>query len=389
MPWRTMDVHEQRVEFVVAAARKSKPFGSLCQEFGISRPTGYLWLRRYQRHGVQGIAERSRKPLASPGRTDAVLEQRVVEVRLRYPDWGARKLRVVLAREGVELARNTIHRILLRHDLVKQVDQHPAAQQRFEREQPNELWQMDFKGPKGWPQPVGPLSVLDDHSRYVILLAANGNTDGQPVREQLETAFYSCGVPEAMLMDHGTPWWSQQAPSGRTKLSLWLMRQGIRLCWSGIRHPQTQGKVERFHGSLQRALNRRGFPGQHLQAWLDAYRWEHNHVRPHEALHMKTPASVWRPSRRRYDAHPPRWEYPSGAWVLKVDPQGKIEVQGRKWKISKALCGEWVHLVAVEHRVLVYYCATLFREIDLRIQCSTIVEHWIPRNQPPPVVKDV
>ncbi len=89
MPWRTMDVHEQRVEFVVAAARKSKPFRSLCQEFGISRPTGYLWLRRYQRHGVQGIAERSRKPLASPARTDAVLEQRVIEVRLRYPDWGA------------------------------------------------------------------------------------------------------------------------------------------------------------------------------------------------------------------------------------------------------------------------------------------------------------
>src|SRR5438477_1968502 len=176
MPWRTMDVHEQRVEFVVAAARKSKPFCSLCHEFGISRPTGYLWLRRYQRHGVQGIAEHSRKPLASPGRTDAVLEQRVIAVRQRYPDWGARKLRVVLAREGFELARNTIHRILLRHDLVKQVDQHPAALQRFEREQPNELWQMDFKGPKGWPQPVGPLSVLDDHSRYVIRLAANGNT---------------------------------------------------------------------------------------------------------------------------------------------------------------------------------------------------------------------
>ena len=289
MPWRTMDVHEQRVEFVVAAIRKSQSFRSLCDEFGISRPTGYLWLRRYQRQGVAGIAERSRKPHSSPRRTNAALEQRVRQVRLRYPDWGARKLQVVLSREGVELARNTIHRILLRHDLVKPVDQHPAALQRFQRQQPNELWQMDFKGPKGWPQPVGPLSVLDDHSRYLILLAANGSTEGQPVREQLETAFQSCGVPEALLMDHGTPWWNQQSPSGRTKLSLWLMRQGIRLCWSGVRHPQTQGKIERFHGSLQRALNRRGFPGQHLQAWLDAYRREHNHVRPHEALNMKTP----------------------------------------------------------------------------------------------------
>jgi len=109
--------------------------------------------------------ERSRKPLASPWRTDAVLEQQVVEVRLRYPDWGARKLQVVLAREGVELARNTLHRILLRHDRVKEVDQHPAALQRFEREQPNEWWQMDFKRPKGWPQPVAPRSVLAAHSR--------------------------------------------------------------------------------------------------------------------------------------------------------------------------------------------------------------------------------
>jgi transposase InsO family protein len=385
MPWRTMEVQEQRVAFVVAASRKSQSLDSLCQEFGISRPTGYLWLRRYQQKGLAGIAERSRRPLRSPQRTEAALEERVVEVRRRYPDWGARKLQVVLAREGVELARNTIHRILLRHDLVKPADQHPAALQRFEREQPNELWQMDFKGPKGWPQPVGPLSVLDDCSRYVVVLAANGSTEGGAVREQLEGAFQSCGVPEELLMDHGTPWRNQQAPSGQTRLSVWLMRQGIQLCWSGIRHPQTQGKVERFHGSLQRALNRRGFPQQGLQTWLDEYRWEHNQVRPHEALEMETPASVWRPSARRYDPQPARWEYPPGAWVLKVDPQGKIEAQGRKWKISKALCGEWVQLVSVDRRVLVYYCATLVRELDLGTQCSTIVEHCVPRPQPRPV----
>ena len=389
MTWRTMDVQQQRVEFVTAAKRGSRPFRSLCEEFGISRPTGYLWLRRYEQLGLQGIVERSRRPLVSPHRTLSDLEQCVVEVRQRYPDWGARKLQVVLAREGLALARNTIHRILQRHGLIKNYDQHPPALQRFERAQPNELWQMDFKGPKGWPQIVGPLSVLDDHSRYVVVLAANGNTDGQPVREQLESAFQCCGVPEAMLMDHGVPWWSQQAPSGLTKLSLWLMRQGVRLCWSRVRHPQTQGKVERFHGSLQRALRRRGTPRENLQAWLDAYRWEHNHVRPHEALHMRTPASVWRPSSRHYDPRPPQWEYPAGSWVLKVDPQGKVEVKGWKWKISKALVGEWVRLVALDHRVLVYYCATLCREIDLHLQCSTIVEHWSPSVQNPQSVKDV
>jgi len=381
MAWRTVDIQEQRIRFVVAAAQGLQPFSSLCSEFGISRPTGYVWLRRYQERGVRGMVEKSRKPHSSPRRTDATVEQRVVQVRQRYPDWGARKLRMVLSRAGIDLPRNTIHRILLRHDLVREEDQRSPAMQRFEREQPNELWQMDFKGPKGWPQPTGPLSVLDDHSRYLIVLAANGSTQGGPVREQLEEAFQRCGVPEGMLMDHGIPWWSQQAPSGYTRLSLWLMRQGIRLHWSGIRHPQTQGKIERFHGSLQRALLRRGVPRQSLQAWLDAYRWEHNHVRPHEALHMQTPASLWRPSPRRYDPQPPPWEYPAGAWVLKVDSQGKLDVKGRKWKISKALSGEWVQLVTVGQRCLVFYCATLTRELDPPMQCSTIVEHYIP-NQP-------
>jgi transposase InsO family protein len=385
MPWKRMDVQEQRVEFVTAAKRGAQTLGSLCEEFGISRPTGYLWLRRYEQQGVRGIAERSRRPRSSPQRTATAVEERVIEVRQRYPDWGARKLRVVLSRQGVYLARNTIHRILLRHGLVKDCDRHEPATQRFEREEPNQLWQMDFKGPKRWPQPVGPLSVLDDHSRYVVVLAANGTTEGHRVREQLESAFEQCGIPEAMLMDHGVPWWSQQSPSGRTKLSLWLMRQGIRLCWSGIRHPQTQGKVERFHGSLQRALKRRGSPERQLQSWLDDYRWEHNHVRPHEALGLRTPASVWRPSGRRYQAQPSRWEYPTGSWVLKVDPQGKVEVKGWKWKISKSLCGEWVRLEQIENRVLVYYCATLCREIDLDLQCSTIVEHWSPKPNSVPV----
>jgi transposase InsO family protein len=379
MAWKAMDVHERRVRFVVEATQRTRPFSALCAEYEISRPTGYLWLRRYREQGVQGIAELSRKPHHSPSRTNAICEQRVVQARLRYPDWGARKLRVVLEREGLQLPRNTIHRILVRHDLVRDEERLTPAVQRFERGQPNELWQMDFKGPKGWPQPMGPLSVLDDHSRYLITLAANGSTHGEFVREQLEEAFRRCGLPEGMLMDHGTPWWSMGSTCGNTKLSLWLMRQGIRLCWSRVRHPQTQGKVERFHGSLQRALVRRGFPGKHPQNWLDAYRWEHNHVRPHEALEMRTPATVWRPSPRRYQPELPRWEYPQGAWVLKVDCQGKLDIGGRRWKISKAFSGEWVHIVPVERRIMVFYCATLIRELDTDLQRSTIVERWLPK----------
>src|SRR5271166_3927393 len=176
MPWKTMDVREQRVQFVVAAIRREKSFGALCGEFGISRPTGGLWLRRYQQHGVEGIAERSRRPRHSPRLTASAMEEQVVKLRQRYPDWGARKLQVLLQRDGVVLTHSTIHRILLRRGLVHPDDRHSPAVERFERSAPNELWQMDFKGPLGWYEAVGPLSVLDDHSRYVVVLQALGST---------------------------------------------------------------------------------------------------------------------------------------------------------------------------------------------------------------------
>ena len=377
MAWKAMDVREQRVRFVIEATQGLQTFRSLCARYDISPPTGYLWLQRYRQHGVEGIAEHTRRPHHSPRQTASELEQRVVQMRTRYPDWGARKLQVLLQREGLCMPRNTIHRILRRHGLIRESARDPVAVQRFQRERPNELWQMDFKGPKGWPQKVGPLSVLDDHSRYLIALSATDSTHGVVVQTRLEEAFERCGVPEAMLMDHGIPWWSTHSLWGGTKLSLWLMRQGIQLHWSRIRHPQTQGKVERFHGCLQRAWERRG-PTENHQAWLDAYRWEHNHVRPHEALDMQTPATRWQPSVRRYDPHPPRWEYPAGAWVLKVDCQGKLDIGQQKWRVSKTLAGEWVQVVRVETRMLVFYCNTLVRELDPESQRSNIIERWLP-----------
>lgn len=388
MPWKTMDAKEQRVRFVVAATRREKSLTALCEEFGISRPTGYLWWRRYEQAGLAGIAERSRRPKQSPRRTAAELEQSVVELRQRYPDWGARKLQVLLARQQVELTRSTIHRILLRQELVPDGERHRQAPARFQRGAPNELWQMDFKSPKGWNAAVGPLSVLDDCSRYLLVLQAVWTNHGAVVREQLESAFLRCGVPQAMLMDHGIPWWSQQSPSGVTRLTVWLMKQGIRLHWSGFRHPQTQGKVERFHGALQRALQMRPVPWLRPQAWLDEFRREHNYVRPHEALGMRTPATVWHKSERKFDPHPPRWEYPAGAKVLKVGHQGKLDAYGIRWTIAKALIGEWVQLERVGERVLVYYCRTLIRELDLHSRVSLVVQRWRPQPEPDPKAED-
>ena len=238
--WRSVEVGEQRVRFVVLASRGEHSHAELCREFGISRPTGYLWLRRYRSGGIGSVAEASRRPHGSPARTPTEIEQRIVQLRRERPDWGARKLSVLLAREGISVLPGTLHRVLLRHDLVRCEDRHQPATARFEREQPNQLWQMDFKSPKGWGHPVGPLSILDDASRYLIALDGTWTTRAEAVRERLEAVFTDCGVPQAMLMDHGTPWWNTKSPGGWTQLTVWLMKQGVQLLFSGIRHPQTQ-----------------------------------------------------------------------------------------------------------------------------------------------------
>jgi len=377
MSWRPKGVRDQRVEFVVRTSR-GESISELCREYGISRPTGYLWVRRFRELGVAGVEERSRRPSISPGQTAPEIEARIVELRQQRPDWGARKLAVLLEREGIQLPVITVHRVLLRHSLVLRHDRRRAATQRFERERPNELWQMDFKGPKEWKVPIGPLSVIDDHSRYLVALEQTGSTRGQAVRERLEAIFTTSGVPEGMLMDHGVPWWNAQAPSGWTTLLVWLMKQGIGCHFSGYRHPQTQGKVERFHGALERARSRRRSQQPWLaQSWLDEFRHEYNHVRPHQALGMCTPASIWKPSLRKYDPNPPAYEYGPGAEVRRISVDGDLYVDSCRWTISLALASEQVELKRLDQRILVYYCRTLVREIDLRTQRSTAVDRWV------------
>jgi transposase InsO family protein len=365
MAWGQVDVDEQRMRFVIAAYRKQASFTELCREFAISRPTGYEWLRRYREGGRENVVERSRRPQQSPRRTPEEVAGQVVQLRRAHPDWGARKLEVLLEHSGVKLAAATIHRILLRHDLVRSEDRHRHAVQRFEREWPNELWQMDFKSPVGWGAPVGPLSVVDDHSRYALALQGTWCTRAEAVRESLEQTFAECGVPQAMLMDHGTPWWNMKAAQGWTWLTVWLMKQGIRLYFSGYRHPQTQGKVERFHGALAAALKRRGYPGAgERQSWLDQFRHEYNHIRPHEALEMQTPASRWRRSERKYEAHPSAWEYEPGAELRRLDTGGQIWLDARRWNVSRALAGELVEVIRLEGRILIRYCRTVVCELS-------------------------
>ena len=373
MSWRLVGVQDQRVEFVVRASR-GECFSSLCREFEITRPTGYLWLKRFREQGVAGVQEHSRRPHLSPHRTGAAVEARIVELRRQRPDWGARKLAVLLEREGTELPVITVHRVLVRHDLVLDRERRLQATGRFEREQPNQLWQMDFKGQKEAEVSIGPLSVIDDHSRYLVALEQTGTTRGEEVRERLEGVFRANGVPQAMLMDHGTPWWSASSGKGWTQFSLWLMRQGIRCYFSGIRHPQTQGKVERFHGALERARQRPDGTAWLQQPWLDAFRHEYNHLRPHEALEMQTPASRWQPSTKLFDPNPPEWDYGPGAELRKVNTLGQITINDKPWRVSVALRRQYVQIQRLDQRILVFYCNTLIREIDLGAQRSTVVD---------------
>jgi transposase InsO family protein len=374
--WKAEDMSEQRVKFAIRASSGKEEMKALCQEFEISRPTGYLWLKRYREcERIGELAELSRRPHLSPNRTGAEQEQRVLALRQQYPDWGARKLMELLKREQLELPRITVHRILLRNGLVRDRDRHRAATKRFQREAPNQLWQMDFKGMPDKRRGCLPLVVIDDHSRYLLGLFATTSTQARPVQENLTTVFRRDGLPEAMLMDHGTPWWNMQSAAGWTWLTVWLMRQGIRLHLSGYRHPQTQGKIERCNGSLEAAMAKRPKPaGQSWRSWLEAYRQEHNHVRPHEALQMDVPAQHWKPSPRTFQPQQQPWEYPDPINVRKVRENGGLSLRGQSYFVSRALIGQNVQLEYLRNRLLVWFCRTLVREFDLQTGMSYAVQ---------------
>ncbi len=370
MPWLETDVREQRMQFVVEALQPGVNLSALCRRRGISRKTGYKWLQRYRAAGsLVGLEEYSRRPHASPTRTSPAVTARVVALRRQY-GWAGRKLRsLLLAGDGIDLAVATIDRIIRREGLVDPDDAHRPAVRRFERAAPNELWQMDFKGPYPLRPPAWcfPLSVLDDHSRFAVGLTALAGTDGGPVSRQLVRCFQTYGVPAALLIDHGTPWWGAANGHGLTHVAVALIRQGIELIYSGVHHPQTQGKVERFHRTLARRLRQWGVPTTvpGFREALARFRTEYNDVRPHEALGDAPPATRYTPSARRYQPRPRPWDYPPGTPVKRVDRTGSVALGGRRYFVCQALRGEWVGTQSYDDRLLVSYRHMYVRDIDL------------------------
>jgi transposase InsO family protein len=361
-----VDVQE-RLQFVIRAATGKEPMAGLCREFGIARPTGYRWRRRYMEAGsFTALQERSRRPQRSPRRTGEAHQARVVYWR-QQTSWGAKKLQVVLReREGIALPVRTIHHILERHGMIHP-QAHAPAPQRFERAAPNELWQMDSKGK--YPVPGAlchPLSILDDHSRYAVGLHPLPELRQGKAWPCLVETFRQYGVPQAMLMDRGSLWWSDFNGWGLTRLSVRLIEQGIELLYGRVRHPQTQGKVERFHRTLADEVRRRGLP-RSWEEWgplLAEVQRDYNHWRPHEALGMRRPVELYQPSPKSYQESPATWEYPEGSEVKRLNTQGMLEDGGRRWFVCGALANQRVRIERVEGKLLVSYRHMYLREID-------------------------
>jgi hypothetical protein len=241
---------------------------------------------------------------------------------------------------------------------------------------------MDFKGEFD----VGgrkcyPLALVDDHSRYLLALAPLRSEHGSAVQGVLIDCMERIGVPESILVDHGTPWWSSTNGHGLTRLAVFLIRQGVKLRYSGISHPQTQGKVERFNRTLGDWLEHHGWPDT-LSSCVRAFekfRLEYNEVRPHESLGLETPSTRYAPSPRAYQPIPKPWDYPPGTNVCRLAGNGCLRLSGRSYFVCHALADRRVRWERFGNRILVSYRHMLIREIDtVTARSSSVVKPYGP-----------
>jgi len=374
MPLRERTIVDQREDFVKLALAPGANKRELCWRFGISRSKGYKWLGRYASQGRAGLADRSRRPHRSPLRTPPAVEAEVLRIREESNNaWGGRKIAWVLERSGATSvpAASTITQILRRNGKLDQrAAEHPGPCQRFERAQPNELWQMDFKGDFATGRGrCHPLTVIDDHSRYALGIEACHTQQDGSTRERLIMVFRRYGLPDGMLMDNGSPW--GDSGGGRfTAFTVWLLRLGVRVAHGRHYHPQTQGKDERFHRTLAaEVLSGRHFADlAECQHAFDRWRHKYNHVRPHQALDLATPSQRYRPSPRSFPETLPAIEYGPGDQIRKADHDGDFSFKGRCIRLGKPFRGMPIALrpASEDGTFSVHFCTHQIGILDLR-----------------------
>jgi transposase InsO family protein len=372
MTWKAASTMLLRSEFVRLAMLETTNIRSLCRRYEISPKTAYKWMDRYREGGTQALNDRSRRPHRSPLQTASSVEDKIVQLREKHPRWGARKLRARLVTQGFQNlpAISTITVILHRYGLISPQEtlQHQAWQ-RFEAPAPNLLWQMDFKGDFALLNGrCYPLTLLDDHSRFSSGILACANQRRETVQGFLITTFRRYGLPYRILTDNGGPWGSCGIEA-YTELGAWMIQLGISLSHSKVCHPQTLGKDERFHRTLNAEVigTHRFISIDHCQQSFDYWREVYNFERPHEALAMAVPASRYTISSREYPETLPAIEYGPDDAVRKVQDKGEISFRGKTFKIGKAFKRHYVALrpTTTDGVLDVYFCQEHIAQINL------------------------
>jgi len=376
MPWRVSGKVDQRKQFVRMLESGDWKMAELCRVFGISRELGYRLWRRYEGAGEAAFEERSRAPERHPNQVPPPIEEAVLELRRAHMRWGARKLKRVLERDcpgPAWPAASTIGAILAREGLVvprkKRRRAPPYTQPLAAADAPNRVWCADFKG---WfrsrdGERIDPLTITDACSRYLLRCQAVEKADGERVQAIFEAAFREFGMPQAIRSDNGAPF-ASRAIAGLSRLAVWWMKLGIVPERIQAGHPEQNGRHERMHRTLKQetatppAANRRG-----QQRAFDRFRREFNQQRPHQALGMQTPASLYAPSPRPFPARLPDPEYGSSMKVHKVHLRGEISWKHQDVFLTETLIGERVGLEPIDDRYwTVYFAAFPIARFDSR-----------------------
>ena len=343
MPWECRTVEEQRIEFA-QAAKNCTNFSALCRAYGITRRTGRKWVERYE--AGLSMSDFSRKPLRSPHKTPEDMEMLILSTRADNPGWGAKTIQDVLVKAGHQNVPcvKTVNNILNRYGCIspeESLKRQPFV--RFEKELCNQMWQGDFKGEFKMTDNnyCYPLDIIDDKSRYALKAEPLLST-ANVVIPVFKSAFLQYGLPNSILTDNGPQFAGFR--KGYTHFEKWLMDLDILPIHGRIRHPQTQGKIERFHRTMkQELLNHTTIANIEdarikLSEWKDKY----NNVRPHEALGMKRPCDVYVPSQRKYIENIPKYEYSGLYHVIKVNSWGYVRFDRWQIYLSETMIDEYI-----------------------------------------------
>lgn len=328
----------------------------LCRMFGVSRQTGYTWVKRYRdaNNKLEALKERSRRPKTSPNALSAELEDLIVQARKRWPRWGPRKLRTRLVElyPGLSVpSASLMSKVLKRRGLTVPRKRRRVVAAGIEApfsgcDAANAVWCIDFKGwfLTGDGERCYPLTLIDAFSRYLLRCEALRDPNGVQVRRVLDSAFLEFGLPLAIRSDGGPPF-ASSGPARLTELSVWLLQLGIRVEIIAPGKPQQNGRLERLHRTLKADT---ALPPErdllHQQRRFDLWRREYNHERPHEALEMRRPATAYVTSPRKYPRPLVKTDFEPFTDVTRVDKHGFIKWHRRKLFVSSALKHEYLEL---------------------------------------------